>query len=207
MPNKTTKLGYDIVKKAHEWAGRECFETGTNKLYCGFDKERISFKSLKDPAAYCMAWVNEVLTEVFGDNNINYPYVQTASTITFYNNFKKKGIVTQSANMIIAGAVFYRTRAGGGHVGIIIGKNNTHVYTIEANTSCGQSKEGICYQIYLIDDFIKTNYVLHTELFGTDESAELPLTYGPTEDIIFGSSDQVKQSSTKNNHRNYFNRR
>jgi len=121
--------GKDILYYKREYSGADnvtkyAYDTGHYKSY-GW-------------AAWCQTFIAYIFLMVFGKdlaNKLLCGMLYSASTMDVKNAFVAKGRQI-SLSKAEAGDLVYRSRSGGGHVGLVIGRSSSgQIITIEGNSS------------------------------------------------------------------------
>lgn len=121
------------------WINRSCKEMAKKDSVSGRGacvdvlKKQYADGAEKEGTAWCAQFVSVVVKTSFEKLKLpktKLPY--TASTATMLAGAKKNGIRVD--NVPAEGSVFYRTRNGGGHVGIVVKITADTLYTIEGNS-------------------------------------------------------------------------
>lgn len=148
MPNKDDLLklaesekGYLEKSKAnYEKYGKDCLYFKTKYAGDGnvtkYAYETGHYKNV-GWAAWCQTFIAYLYQKIFGKdlaNKLLCGKLASASTMEVKNAFVKKGREVSLANAK-PGDIVYRSRSGGGHVGLVKGWKNGKIVTIEGNSS------------------------------------------------------------------------
>jgi len=110
----------------------KCVETppGSNRSKCIDDIKRLVF-GRTDNEAWCASFVSYIFKITLNQFKKPIDFVQTASTSEILNWGKKRIIVDRSPAV---GSIMYKTREGGGHVGIVSRVSGKNFTTIDGNS-------------------------------------------------------------------------
>lgn len=136
-----SELGY-LEKSKANWNkyGKECLYPKTQ--YAGQDNvQKYSYEvghyDYCGWAPWCQSFIGWLFLKTFGKelaNKLLCGMLGSASTMDVKNAFVKNGrqVLLSAAQ---AGDIVYRSRSGGGHVGLVVGTQNGKIVTIEGNSS------------------------------------------------------------------------
>jgi len=151
-------LSNTIIEQAGYWAEKwqdgECKSVKNNRGNCIDEiKKQFSKEILGTP--WCAEFVSvcvKTACDKLGITNL-LPY--TRSTAAMLSGSEKNGLTVDSTPKI--GSVFYRTRSGGGHVGIVVKITALGIATIEGN-----SNDAVLARSYSSSEYKNWKFI-HTE--------------------------------------------
>jgi len=120
-----------LVRKAELWLG--CKELTTVGASPCLNEITEYFNGKLTNEHWCAKFMWVVVDQTAKDFGLKTQLPKTASTSTMVSQAPKKGLRVDTVPA--PGSIFYRTREGGGHVGLIIEVRNGTIKTIEGNTS------------------------------------------------------------------------
>ena len=124
------KYGKDCLYPKAQYAGED------NYTKYGYELNRAGLEhGLHD--YWCQTFINWLFWTVFGKNiaqKLLCGKLTSASTMDVKNAFNAKGRLVPLSKAE-AGDIVFRSRNGGGHVGLVKGQKNGQIITIEGNTS------------------------------------------------------------------------
>ena len=126
-----TQLGQAIIAQAVEWTRRSCYETISNGGNCIDDLQKAYHLSARrEPYCAKFAWVCvEAACQTLGIPNL---LPKTAGARDMRDRSKS---VLRVDSRMEPGAVFYRysSAAASGHIGVVLGWDDQHMFTAEGN--------------------------------------------------------------------------
>lgn len=125
------KYGADCLYPKTQYAGSD------NYTKYAYEVDKLFGESWRQGQAWCQVFVAYAFWKVFGKtmaDKLLYGELDSAYTIAVKNKFVSKGrqVALSKAE---PGDLVYRSRNGGGHVGIVIGMKNGQIVSVEGNSS------------------------------------------------------------------------
>ncbi len=160
----------EIIRWAVWWKERSCREVTKNRGTC-IDEIHLRFsgsKTSRDPYCAKFAWV--VLDMASGELGIQNPLPKSAGARIMRDMAKERMRVDRIPG---AGSVFYRysTAPGAsGHIGVVIGWDDTTLYTIEGNN--GPLVGTYQYSLSQVENAKNGFAFMHVEDFGAGLSQD-----------------------------------
>ncbi len=145
-----------------KWQKNECKSTGNNRGDC-LDEIKAIYGGEVISSPWCAEFVSVVVKTSCVKLSITNRLPYTRSTSEMLSGAKKNGLVVDKSPVI--GCVFYRSREGGGHVGIVADITNTGIITIEGNTDSAKVKDAVLGRSYKFKE-IESWQFIHTENMG-----------------------------------------
>lgn len=125
------KYGVDCLYQKTKYAGSD------NYTKYAYEIDKLFNENWRQGQAWCQVFVAYAFYKVFGKkvaNDLLYGELNSAYTLAVKNKFVANGrqVALSKAE---PGDLVYRSRNGGGHVGIVIGMKNGKIVSIEGNSS------------------------------------------------------------------------
>lgn len=129
-------LAHTIIENAtfweNKWESGVCKAKSNNRGNC-IDELKSQFGKEVLGTPWCAEFVSVVVKTSCDKLHIKNLLPYTRSTASMLDGAKKNGLLVNSTPAV--GSVFYRTRSGGGHVGIVVKITDTGIITIEGNSN------------------------------------------------------------------------
>lgn len=155
-------LAKTIVENAifweEKWKKGECTAKSNNRGNC-IDAIKTLFSKEVINTPWCAEFVSVVVRTACAKLAITNLLPYTRSTATMLDGAKKAKLRVD--NTPVVGSVFYRTRSGGGHVGIVAKITDGGIVTIEGN-----SNDAVLGRSYSGTEIAKWQFI-HTEEMGS----------------------------------------
>ena len=154
-------LAQTIIENAtfweNKWESGVCKAKSNNRGNC-IDELKTEFGKEVLGTPWCAEFVSVVVKTSCVKLKVNNLLPYTRSTAAMLDGAKKNGLRVDSTPAV--GCVFYRTRSGGGHVGIVVKITDTGIITIEGN-----SDDQVKGRSYSFTEIAKWQFI-HTEEMG-----------------------------------------
>lgn len=154
-------LAKTIIENAafwqEKWQKGECTAKSNNRGNC-IDEIKAVFSKEVINTPWCAEFVSVVVRTACAKLAIKNLLPYTRSTATMLAGAKKAGLRVDSTPVV--GSVFYRSRTGGGHVGIVAKITDGGIVTIEGN-----SNDAVLGRSYSGTEIAKWQFI-HTEEMG-----------------------------------------
>lgn len=122
------KFATALVKKSELWLG--CAEERANRSAC-VDEIHVYYNGKVTAEAWCAKFVYMITDLCAKDFGIKNLLPRTASTLTMVNTAPKNRLRVDT--IPAPGSIFFKTRTGGGHVGIVKAVEGSTIITVEGN--------------------------------------------------------------------------
>ncbi len=120
-----------LTKKAELWLGCKELKLAGSSPCLNEITEYFNGKQTNEHWCAKFVWmVADLTAKDFGIKNL---LPKTASTVTMVNSASKKGLRVDTTAK--PGSIFFRTRSGGGHVGLVVEVRNGTIKCIEGNNN------------------------------------------------------------------------
>lgn len=146
-----------------KWQKNECDSTGNNRGNC-IDELKADYGTIIASTPWCAQFVSVVVktscTKLGIKNQL--PYTQSSSEMA--SGARKNGLLVDNTPEV--GSVFYHSRIGGGHVGIVAQLTDTGIISIEGNTDSAKVKDAVLGRSYKFSEIESWEFI-HTENMGS----------------------------------------